>query len=232
MHREIQEPMSRKVYDALLSRFISENLEPGSKVTIDLLAREFSVSPTPVREALARLETNGLVVRQLNSGYRIASKMSRSQFEDLVEIRAALEPAAAALAARKMSTQKFDHLQSNAERMAQNSAGGPDSYATFALADAEFHDAIASASENQLIRDTLARLGIHVRLFRLRNHSSIRTDAIFEHQAILDALKSGDPELSAYKMTEHILHSAERFRTSFDSQPGYTGEPIGAILHN
>lgn len=213
-----RQPMSRKVYDTLLSRFISANLEPGSKITIDALARELSVSPTPIREALERLETNGFVVRLLNSGYRIAPKMNRQQFESLVEIRVALEPLAAALAAERMTGEQLRYLQSVADRMAQDDGGSArEAYALFAQHDEEFHDAIAIGGENELIRDALARLGIHVRLFQLVYQSRIRTDAIVEHQTVLDAIKSGDTEASAYQMKQHILRSASRFRASFDT---------------
>jgi DNA-binding FadR family transcriptional regulator len=89
-------------------------------------------------------------------------------------------------------------------------------YAIFAQLDAQFHDGIAAASQNDLVRDTLARLGTHVRLFRLIYRAKIRTDALTEHEAIVNAIRAADPEGASYQMRRHILLSAERFRESFD----------------
>jgi DNA-binding GntR family transcriptional regulator len=211
--------MSQDVYNALLSRFISSDVEPGSKITIDALARELDVSHTPIREALGRLEMNGLVVRQLNAGYRIASKMTREQFENLVEIRLALEPLAARRAAERADPDELDALNSLANRMMEiDEVDGQAAYAMFAQEDSEFHDRIAAASKNELVRDALARLGVHVRLFRLIHRARILTDALAEHQAILDAVKSADTDAASYHMRRHILRSADRFRESFDAE--------------
>lgn len=212
------QPMSRDVYNTLLSRFISADVEPGSKITIDALARELDVSHTPIREALGRLEMNGLVVRQLNAGYRVASKMTRPQFESLVEIRLALEPLAARRAAERADPDELESLSELAQRMMKiDEVDGRDAYAMFAQDDSEFHDRIAVASKNQLVRDALARLGIHVRLFRLIYRSRILTDALGEHESILNAVRSADPDAASYHMRRHILRSADRFRESFDS---------------
>jgi DNA-binding GntR family transcriptional regulator len=211
-------PKSQAVYNALLTKFLSSDVEPGSRITIDALARELGVSPMPVREALGRLELNGLVVRNLNAGYRVVPKMNRQQFENLVEIRLALEPVAARRAAERIDPQQLAALQELTERMGnQEDADERQTYAMFAQLDAQFHDAIAAASQNDLVRDTLARLGTHVRLFRLIYRSRIRTDALAEHEAVLDAIRAGDPEGASYQMRRHILQSAERFRESFDA---------------
>ena len=64
-------------------------------MTIDALARELRVSQTPIRDALNRMEADGLVVRVPHAGYRIPPQITRARFEDMLEIRLLLEPAAA-----------------------------------------------------------------------------------------------------------------------------------------
>ena len=72
----------------------SGRLEPDAPLGIDRLAHDLGVSPTPVREALARLEHTGLVVRRANRGYRVAPPMSSEQVAELVDARVVLECAA------------------------------------------------------------------------------------------------------------------------------------------
>ena len=93
--------MADEVYDTLLGQLMSLRIVPDSRVTIDALARELGVSQTPIRDALNRMEADGLVVRVPNAGYRIPPQITRARFEDMVEIRLLLEPAAARRAAER-----------------------------------------------------------------------------------------------------------------------------------
>src|SRR5690606_25345361 len=79
--------LADEVYDALLGQMMSLRIEPGSRVTIDVLARELGVSQTPIRDALNRMESEGLVVRVPHAGYRIPPQITRHRFEDMLELR-------------------------------------------------------------------------------------------------------------------------------------------------
>lgn len=204
--------MGEAVYRELLSRMLSLRIEPGARLSIDSLARELGVSQTPIREALARLEADGAVVRTHLSGYRIAPRMTRVQFEDLVEVRLLLEPAAARHAAERMSPEQVEELRCLCTVMAE--PAGEDramAYAVFAGLDAQFHDVVAAGGGNAVIRESLARLHTHVRLFRLVFEDRIRADALEEHEAVLAAISARDPDRAAYAMRRHIERSAERF---------------------
>ena len=85
---------------------MSLRIVPDSRVTIDALARELGVSQTPIRDALNRMEADGLVVRVHHAGYRIPPQITRDRFEDMFEIRLLLEPAAARRAAERASTEQ------------------------------------------------------------------------------------------------------------------------------
>src|SRR5688500_7741234 len=74
--------LADEVYDALLGQLMSLRIEPGSRVTIHVLARELGVSQTPIRDALNRMEAEGLVVRVPHAGYRIPPQITRHRFED------------------------------------------------------------------------------------------------------------------------------------------------------
>ncbi|MDO8361162.1 MAG: GntR family transcriptional regulator, partial [Devosia sp.] len=90
------------VYETIFSRLMALKIAPGSKITVDNLARELRVSHTPIREALGRLEGEGLVVQTHLIGYRAAPQIERRQFEELYELRLLLEPDAAQRATTRL----------------------------------------------------------------------------------------------------------------------------------
>ena len=211
-------PVGDEVYQELLSLILSSQLRPGGRITIDAVAREFGVSQTPIREALHRLDADGLVVRHHMAGYRVAPKMTRDQFEGLVEIRLLLEPAAARRAAENASVEELGGLKDLAKAMEPEmiESSGERGYARFSQLDADFHDAIAAGSRNGFIREALARLHTHVHLFRLSDHAAITAKALGEHADIVAAIGRRDPDGAAYAMRHHVEASATRFRSAFD----------------
>lgn len=216
--RQHRKTIGEEVYEELLSRILSSQLGPGGRITIDAVGRDLGVSQTPIREALHRLDADGLVVRTHLAGYRVAPKMTQEQFEDLVEIRLLLEPAAARRAAERASPDDLAELRALAEGMTPQMLGddADRGYALFSKRDADLHDAIAECGQNTFIRESLARLHTHVHLFRLANHATITANAIGEHEDILAAIGRREPDAAAYAMRSHIVASAERFRRAFE----------------
>lgn len=203
-----------EVYNAVYAQLMSQKILPGSHISIDNLARELGVSQTPIREALSRLEAQGLVVKTHLIGFRAASQIDRARFDQLYELRLVLEPFAARKAATSITQQQFEALKRLAGDMA---AGGTDkvSYSDFARLDGQFHDLIAQASGNELIQDTLARLHTHMHLFRLFHHQQATSTAVSEHAELIDALEGREPERAERAMRVHIERSYARFSTYF-----------------
>jgi DNA-binding GntR family transcriptional regulator len=211
--------MGEQVYQALLAQILSPGVSPGDRITIDAVARELGVSQTPIREALHRLENEGIVVRNHLSGYRVAAPITRQEFEDLVELRLLLEPAIARRAAERIGLEDLGGLRALNDSMVTSAAEGQGSgYATFARLDAELHDRIADGAGNQVMRTALNRLHTHVRLFRLNYNFQITSQAIQEHEAVLEAIGARDPDGAAFAMRAHILASSERFRAGFATE--------------
>ncbi len=211
-------PIGEEVYDVLLSRILSAEMEPEGRITIDAIARELGVSQTPIREALHRLDAEGLVVRTHLAGYRVAPKMTREMFEDLVELRLLLEPAATRRAAERADEDDVAALRRLADSMRPEELvdSGDRGYALFSRRDAELHDRIAACGRNSFIRDSLSRLHTHVHLFRLSNQANITAEALDEHAAIVAAIGRRDPDGAAYAMRSHIEASARRFGAAFE----------------
>lgn len=210
--------LASDVYEVILGQLMSLKIAPGARITVDALVRELNVSHTPIREALGRLEADGLVVKTHLIGYSAAPQLTRKQFDELYELRLLLEPHAAARAAKAMDQSSLATLTEVAESMARRSGPGDERtrYNQFARQDADFHDRIIIGSGNELIRESLARLHTHFHIFRLLFHSRVTEEALEEHAQIMKALKSGDGEGAAAAMRRHIERSRDRLLPTFD----------------
>ena len=118
-----------------------------------------------MREALARLEMDGLVIKEPLRGYSVTPMLDAKSFSDLYDVRGLLEPFAARRAAElrdEKVLQALDRELAEMRRMVGTGGGATGStyhdYREFALQDARFHEAIAGTSGNSLLSDTLRRL--------------------------------------------------------------------------
>ena len=210
--------LGSEIYDALLRRIMTLEIQPGERIGVDQLARDFGVSQTPIREALSQLEAQGLVYKVHLSGYRAAPQLTRQQFDDLCEVRLLIEPAAAAHAAMRRTKSEMDEIIELVERMTQPTPGDPQTaYNTFAQTDAWFHAAIARASHNELLYDAITRQRVHLHLFRLQFYARVIDDAVVEHARIVEALHDGNPEAAAFSMRTHIENAHARFKNVYES---------------
>ena len=138
--REPRPALTDDVYESIKGWIVDTVREPGVRANIDALARSLEVSPTPVREALARLDAEGLVTKERSRGYTVVPPLSRRQVADLFDFRLVLEPWAAGRAAHADGA--------GSDRLRAEMAGPPDApdddgYAAFssvASHDERFHD--------------------------------------------------------------------------------------------
>lgn len=206
-HAVSRQMLADHVHEAILESLMDGRLEPGASVSIDGTARDLDVSPTPVREALARLEHTGLVRRVALKGYKVAPLFSAEDFAQLMEARLAIEPVTARLACERMTPELMTALEESIHNL-QTAPRGP-SFAEFRdyfAADEQFHRLIAEGAGNPFILAAYDSLGGQVQRFRLFGGVGI-TDAnhaISEHQAICAALRAGDPALASSMMAEHV----------------------------
>ncbi|SMF73595.1 transcriptional regulator, GntR family [Tistlia consotensis] len=204
------------VYGAIFDKLMSLEIAPGARISVDGLVRELEVSQTPIREALGRLESEGLVVKTHLVGYSAAPQISRLHFDELYELRLLLEPDAARRAARNVTEQAMRRLTNTADRMRRLDSGRERlSYARFAQLDAELHDQIMEIAGNGLIRATLTHLHTHFHIFRLMFHARVTEEALVEHESLLVALSSGDEEGAERAMRAHIARSRDRLLVAF-----------------
>ncbi|WP_192252701.1 GntR family transcriptional regulator, partial [Mesorhizobium caraganae] len=178
--------------------------------------RQFGISQTPIREALGRLISDGLVTKTHLLGYRVTPQWTRKQFQDLYEIRLLLEPAAARSAAERISPKEavaLTRLVADMHKAVENEKRV--NYGRFALHDSELHNLIAQIGGNQLIHETMSRLHAHMHIFRLYFHNWVTQSAIHEHQAIVDAIVGHNPDEAERTMRFHIEESWNRLQKGF-----------------
>jgi DNA-binding GntR family transcriptional regulator len=202
------------VYDAVLALLMDRVVEPGARVNIDAVARDLDVSPTPVREALARLESEGLVAKRALKGYVAAPLLDEAGLRDLYDMRELLEPEAARRAATRLDAASESDLAASVVQMRTASAPDDDehfqNYRRFIGEDLHFHHLIADQAQSPLLSEAIVRLRAHMHLYRLNFRHDFEDDTVSEHETILDALRAHDPEGAAAAMLAHIENSYAR----------------------
>jgi DNA-binding GntR family transcriptional regulator len=200
-----------RVFDRIRLAIESGDLPTGSKISEPELARAFGISRGPLREAIARLESCGLVVRRANVGARVVD-LSSGQLLEIFQVREALEGMAARLAAERISEAEITDLRALlAQHEAQIERDEGQAYFQ-REGDLDFHYRIVQASRNARLIDLLCDdLYYLVRVYRYRFGMPSRRAprAYVEHQHILDALERRDGELAELLMRHHIRASRE-----------------------
>jgi DNA-binding GntR family transcriptional regulator len=223
-------PVSRKpwvsmvdiAHEALLEAILDGDSQPGSRLEIRDIADRLAMSPTPVREALAKLATQGLTVLDANRGYRVAGILTRREFHELLAARRVIE--IGALRQGQASSASPDWIDGvterqieevrRLERLAGTSPRGPRfmDYTEFSRADAEFHGAIIALTSNHYLESSWRGLYCHLRISRLYAGAGVTgcEEARLEHQAIVEALTSRNVAELVEASLRHINASEQR----------------------
>lgn len=211
--------LRESVYESIKGMLMDADLQPGSRVSIDGLARDLQVSPTPVREALFRCEAEGLVVRRANAGYTVAPLLDRRHLLDLYDLRLRLEPIAAGRAATNATADDLRDLDDAVARMKPAVSGDDyEAYREFANNDARLHATIARADGNPLIGETLGRLRAHTHSYRLYFWAGIAEVTVSEHRAILHGIAGRDAVAAEHAMRAHLEASRARLLAAYDDR--------------
>ncbi len=193
------------VYDRLKSAIVEGELAPGARMLEVELAEKLGVSRTPVREALLRLAQEGLAELLPGRGARVRV-LSPAEVAEVYEVRAALEAEAARLAALRASGGELEELAQLEAALHEIPRAD---LAAQTRADARFHARLVALSKNRelerLFHQLDAKLAL-ARRFSADENQSPKTLA--EHRAIVEALKSRNPEAAAQAARAHI----ERFK--------------------
>jgi DNA-binding GntR family transcriptional regulator len=198
-------------YVAVRRAILDGTLAPGERLRDTELCAWLNLSKTPVREALARLEADGLVRKRPLAGYTAAPLLTRAEFEELVEMRLILEPPAASRAATHSAASDVDRLRAEADLPdPQPEAEGYAGIAAFTAQDARFHNLVAELAGNRMLHEAVVRLRSHLHLFRLHFPAAHYGISAQEHHRVVGAIAAGDPDRAAEAMRAHIAAARER----------------------
>jgi DNA-binding GntR family transcriptional regulator len=210
-------PLADDIHDVLVDMLMNHTLAPGSPLNIDAVAKSLGVSPTPVREALVRVEAEGLVVKAPRRGYLVAPLISLEDLHSLIDFRLLIEPASAAAAAERVTPEQAARLQELARSGGMDDSNDPAVTRRGMIYDAGFHDAVAELSGNPWLREALVRLRSHLHMYRLYYHAHQGAATNVEHEIIADAIASKDPAAAASAMRTHLHTAMKRIDDVFAS---------------
>ncbi len=195
-----------EAFDCLQTAIVKGDLSPGEKIgEVELCAR-FNLTRGPLREALGRLESRGLLIRRPHAGVKVVS-VSTEELMELYRIREIMEGLAARQAAERMTDAEIADLYATLdshETMIEQAQG--QAYYQ-AEGDYDFHHRIATGSRNaKLAQMLLGDLYYMVRMYRYRlSTASGRPHmALGEHRRIVEAIAQRDGELAEFLMKRHI----------------------------
>ncbi len=206
---------SDRAYGVLLDEIQSGILAPGSVLAEAAQATRLGVSRTPLREALGRLASDGLVT-QTSPRVTVVSAIDAGNIRELFEVRRALEETAARLAAQRGDRAVFGALADEFEAM--DAGSDPDAY--YALI-ARFDAALDAAIDNTYLSSALRTVRTHlVRVRRLaRDNPSRLAASAPEHRLIAAAIAAGDAELAVHATHVHLHNALSSILESLEAHP-------------
>lgn len=216
-----------QAYEVIRSAIVEGEFAPGERLPEEDLAERAGVSRTPVREALRRLASEGVVEFVANRGAQVAS-FSAQDLQELFDLRAVLEGFAARLAARNATTEDLAELGRLADAMeALALAPDPAGLDRIAELNNEFHARIVEVAGNRLLAQQVAGL-IQVplvhRTFHNYDDAGLRR-SMAHHRELLTALHHGDVNWAGTVMRSHIYAGRTTLQQSLGRD--YDDQPVG-----
>ncbi len=205
--------LSDRVFEIVREQIVLGRMPDGAPIRQDALAAELGVSKIPLREALARLEQEGLIVSQANRGYTVLP-LSAAQAEEIYELRLAIEPAAAAHAATTADDRRRAAVLAAFERL---DAAAEHDLTAVAVCNRDFHTALARAEGRELTAGLVERLSILAERYVVAHlgPSGREHRAHVEHRTLLDAWMAGDGERVRAFLEEHLAATIADLRVQF-----------------
>jgi len=194
-----------QLYDRLRRDIISGALPPGAKLVELEIAAQMGTSQGPVREALQRLERDGLVERRARSATFVTS-ISAGEMYELFSIRSVIESFAIRRAAQTVTPEQCAELSELIERMVE--AGAERDINPLAEYDMQFHQRIVEWAGSANFLRTWTTLSNQIQRFIVQTHPEHYPDYVeigTRHQPILDALCQHDADAAVQAMQEHIM---------------------------
>ncbi|NLD45658.1 MAG: GntR family transcriptional regulator [Clostridiaceae bacterium] len=209
-------PLREVIFDTLREAIIAGELKPGERLMEVKLAEKMGVSRTPVREAIRKLELEGLVDMIPRKGAHVA-ELSVKDIMDVLEVRASLDGLATALASERITDEEIKELKHILSQFAAYSE--KENLQGTIKKDVEFHDLIYRASRNERLIQISSNLREQFQRFRviyLKDYSSSK-DLIKEHDSICEAVSRRDKEAATKLAQIHISNQQKNITKAIKS---------------
>jgi DNA-binding GntR family transcriptional regulator len=212
--------------ETIKKMILNAEVEAGEQLHIETLSEQMGISRTPIREALLRLESEGLVRSASRVGFFV-QEVTKQDLNELFELREILESYAAAKAAPLIRDEEIEiigNLQNQAVKAVQSG-----NLKRFIETDIALHSLILNNSKNQRLMkmlESIKDLTYRERILSLRSARNVE-ESLKEHQKIFEALKRRDGNLAGQMMREHISAIKERLLSFLDLPERANKEPTG-----
>jgi DNA-binding GntR family transcriptional regulator len=200
--------LGARVYQMLVKSIVSGQIESGTPLRPDAVARQLDVSTTPVREAMHHLVLEGLAIKVPNQGWFVR-QFTDVQVRELYELRADLEAFGTRLACARIADEEIAWLRQH-QCSGESALGGGDMDA-YRIYNRDFHTAIIRSARNSYLLKTMGQLQLQSEMLMA---STIRITgrpirAIEEHRRLIERLAARDAEAAGQLMESHILSALE-----------------------
>lgn len=217
-HNIVVRTLSDQVFEIVRERIVTGNLPDDVPIRQDALAAELGVSKIPVREALGRLEHEGLLVSHANRGYTVRA-MSADQADEIYALRLSIEPVAAARAAQHATER--DRIEAVAAFNALDEAAQTN-LAEVAVRNRQFHVALVRPGARLLTTQLVERLSILAERYVIKHLEPAGRDARahLEHRHLIDAWMARDGAVLQTLLHQHIEGTLLDLRAQFMAGDG------------
>lgn len=196
-------PLRDVVFTTLRQAILRGELKPGERLMEIQLANKLGVSRTPIREAIRKLELEGLVLMIPRKGAEVA-EITEKNLRDVLEVRETLEILAVQLACERMTAEDVVALKEAAKEF--EDVIGTNDITLIAEADVRFHDIVYMATDNQRLIQLLNNLREQMYRYRVEylKKSNARPTVLKEHQELITHIENRDKEHAAENICTHI----------------------------
>lgn len=201
-------PLRDVVFNTLRQAILRGELKPGERLMEIQLANKLGVSRTPIREAIRKLELEGLVLMIPRKGAEVA-EITEKSLRDVLEVRRALEELAVQLVCEKITQEQIEELKVAAKEFENTLKDGD--ITKIAEADVRFHDVIYMATDNQKLILLLNNLREQMYRFRVEylKRKEVHPQLIAEHEEIIEMIEKREKGTAIKVVCEHIDNQVE-----------------------
>ena len=217
-----------KVSEILAKAIVEGRLTPGSRLNEVRLAREFDISRAPLREALRRLESQGLIEAHPRRGFFLRSVTAKS-ISELFEVRNALESTAGLRVARTITDEQIADVEAQYETL--RDAASTSNFIKVTEEDYRFHRMICAFSGNERLLGIFDQILSEIRfgLVHVQEFHPDRVSLAEAHVPLISALKARDPELWEQALANHLKEACDNVVAALErKERGLPPEPAKA----